>query len=74
MTWISALSALMQLALTLLRFLQNRQMIKAGQDEVIAKAALEILENTRTGKELREKIKSLDDDAADKLWDDMTNV
>lgn len=74
MTWISALSTILQLVLTLLKFAQQRQLVKAGQDEVIAKHALAILESTEAGKAIREKIKALDDDTADKLWDDMTNV
>ncbi len=74
MSWISALSTLMQLALTILKWTQQRQLLKAGEDAAVAKAALEILENTEAGKELRQKIRALDDDKSNQLWDDMLDA
>lgn len=46
-------------------------MIKAGQDSVIAGAALEILEQTYLGKKLRENIDDMNDVETKLLWDRM---
>lgn len=74
MSWISLISPLLQIALTLIKWGQQRSLLNAGQDQAIAKVSLDILESTQSGKMLRERIRALDDDTADKLWDDMLNV
>ena len=74
MTWLKILPTALSIILTILKWAQERQLLKAGEDQAVAKAALEILETTRAGKELREKIRTLPDDTSDKLWDDMINA
>lgn len=74
MSWISALPTVLQLVLTILKWAQQKQLLAAGQDQAIAEMSLQILESTKAGKEIRERIRALDDDTADKLWDDMLNV
>lgn len=69
--WLGILNLLLQAASALFGWLRDRQLIKAGNDAAVAKAALEILEKTQQGKELREHIQSLEDAEADALWDRM---
>lgn len=68
MTWASVILALLQLARSLLSWTREKDLLKAGQDQAIAKASLEVLEITKTGRELRERIAAMDDAAAEELW------
>ena len=71
MTWASFILALLKLATSLVGWMRDRNLIQQGQDQAIAKASLEVLEATASGKEIRERIRGLDDDSADALWSQM---
>lgn len=70
-SFFSILSGLMSLATALFGWLRDRQLIKAGEDAAVARAARELLEQTEQGKQLRERVNSLEPDAEEKLWDRM---
>lgn len=74
MSWASLALTGLKLILSLVTWLNAKQMMKAGEDKAIADAALRVLENTESGKRIREYVRGLDDDAATKLWDDMSNA
>jgi len=65
---------LLSLASTLATWLRNKQQIDAGYDKAIAQAATEILFTTEAGKKLRDQVRSVTDEDADKLWKDMLNA
>lgn len=69
MNWASLILPVLKLALALFSWAQSRQLIKAGEDAAVAKAALELLDKTEEGKRLRERIRSLSDSEADDLLD-----
>lgn len=71
MRWVSLAIAALKVLASLVKFLSDRKMIRAGEDRIIAKQAITILESTQQGKRLREKVKALDDEDADQLWDDL---
>ena len=71
MSWASAILTLIGLISSLVKMLQQRQAMSIAEDAAIAKAALEVLESTNVGKELRQKVAALDDVAADELWNRM---
>ncbi|MFA7282828.1 MAG: hypothetical protein WC100_22310 [Sterolibacterium sp.] len=71
MSWVSLISAGLQLALALINWVQGRQQFTAGQDSEIAKTALAILEKTEAGKRIMEKINAMPDGELDNLIDDL---
>ena len=74
MSWGTVISVGLKLILAFMNYINARTAMKAGEDKVIAEVSLKILGATQTGKRLRDRIKALGDDEADKLWDEMTNV
>ena len=74
MTWTNLILPILNLALTLLKFAQQRQLLQAGQDKAIAMAALQVLENTQNGKAIRESVRKLSDTEATTLWDEMLDA
>jgi ABC-type uncharacterized transport system permease subunit len=70
-TWISLAIALLKLSHSLVGWLHRKQMIKAGEDSIIASTALAILDETQTGKELRAYIDNMEEGEALALWDRM---
>lgn len=74
MSWGSLIGIGLKLILALLNYVNTKKAMKAGEDKIIASYSLKILNATKTGKVLRDRIKAMDDEKADALWDDMTNV
>lgn len=70
-TWIGLVQALISAASALFGWLRDRQLIKAGEDAAVARAALDLLETTQEGKRLREYVKTLEPTEEDALWDRM---
>lgn len=70
-TWVTLAVGLMKLANSIIGWLNQRRMMQAGEDKLIASTALAIFQETQTGKELREHIDNLDNDEALALWDRM---
>ena len=73
-TWTSIVLAFLKLSLAIVGWLNSKQMMDAGQDKAIAKAALDVAMKTDYGKRLRDSVKAMDDSDADQLWDDMLNA
>jgi hypothetical protein len=71
MLWFNLLMLLLRAAAGLFGWLRDRQLIKAGEDAAVARAAKELLERTETGKRLREQVKALSPAEEDDLWDRM---
>ena len=71
MSWLSLIIAVLKLLTGLIGWLQQKRLVKAGEDKVIAEQAVKLLETTKHGKRLRERVKALSDEEADRLWDDM---
>ena len=71
LTWVSLAVTLLKLANSLIGWLKSRDMIKAGEDRLIASTALAIFEETQAGKELRQHIENLEEDEALALWNRM---
>jgi hypothetical protein len=71
MNWSSLIISLIRLAIALTVWVREKDLLKAGQDQAIAKASLEMLEATKRGQAIREAIASLDDQSASKLWESM---
>ena len=71
MSWISIILTSLKLLTSLLNYLNDKRLIQAGEDKAVARAALELLEQTAEGKALRDSIKSLSDQEAADLWDRM---
>lgn len=71
MSWVSFIVTLLKLAVSLTGWLKERRQIKAGEDALIASAALAVLEKTQKGKELRQYIDSLGDEDALSVWERM---
>jgi hypothetical protein len=71
MNWSSLIISLIRLAIALTAWTREKGLLKAGQDQAIAKASLEMLEATKRGQAIREAIASLDDQSASKLWESM---
>lgn len=74
MKWASIIISILRLAQSLIDWRRSSEYLAQGEDKAIAKAALDVLEATNYGKLLRERIRQSDDDAADRLWDEMTDV
>jgi hypothetical protein len=72
MIWFNLLMLLVRAATALFGWLRDRQLIKAGEDAAVARAAKELLERTEIGKRLREQVKALSPAEEDDLWDRMT--
>lgn len=70
-TWVTLAVGLLKLANSLIGWLNQRKMIQAGEDRIIASTALAIFQETQSGKELRELIDNLENDEALQLWDRM---
>ena len=71
MSWVSLITAALQLALALMDWVQGRQQFTAGQDAEIARNAVAILEKTEAGKRIMEKINAMPDGELDALIDDL---
>ena len=71
MSWVSIILTGLKLLTSLLNYLNDKRLIQAGEDKAVARAALELLEQTAEGKALRDSIKSLSDQEAADLWDRM---
>lgn len=71
MRWVSLAIAALKVITSLIKFLSDRKMIRAGEDRAIARQATAILESTQHGKKLRDKVKALNDEEAAQLWDDL---
>jgi hypothetical protein len=74
MSWGSLAVTFVKLVLGIVSYMNKRQMLKAGEDKVIAETSLRILESTKHGKELRERIRGLNEEEVTSLWDDIINV
>jgi len=70
-SWVSIILTGLKLLTSLLNYLNDKRLIQAGEDKAVARAALELLEQTAEGKALRDSIKSLSDQEAADLWDRM---
>lgn len=68
MSWVGIIGALLNFVLTLLKYAQEKNLIDAGYDKAVAKQALDVLEATRAGTELRDKIAAMSDQEAEELW------
>lgn len=73
MSWASVILSGISLLNSLMKWAMEKQAIRTGEERQIAKATMELLEMTREGKELRERIKQLSDDDSADLWDRMVN-
>lgn len=71
MSWVSLILPVLRLVLALTQRANEKRLLDAGQDQAIAKAALEVLGTTTKGRELRDRISSLSDPEADLLWEKM---
>lgn len=71
MNWVSLIVGTLKLLVALVGFFQRKELIRAGEDKIIAQQATKLLTLTRHGRALREKVKALDDEEADRLWDNM---
>lgn len=69
MAWAELILAGIKAVLAVLNWMQDRQLIKAGEDAAIAKAALDLLDKTEAGKRLREHIRALTAEEVDDLLD-----
>jgi len=68
MSWASLVLALLKLTSGLVTWLRERQMLEAGRDREVARAALDVLERTAEGKRLRDRISAMQDPEAEELW------
>jgi hypothetical protein len=62
---------LIRLATGLFSWLRDQRLLKQGEDRAVARAAKVLLDNTETGKRLRDEVNKLDTSEEDKLWDRM---
>jgi hypothetical protein len=74
MSWSSVLVSGLKLILVFTEYLNNRQLLTAGQDKAVAEASVRVLEATKHGKHLREMIRGLSDEESKSLWEDMLDV
>jgi hypothetical protein len=74
MSWISLIVTGLKLLTSIMNYLNDKRLIQAGEDRAVARAALELLEKTQQGKELRERVKGLSDQEAADLWERMSKV
>jgi hypothetical protein len=54
-----------------MKWAMEKRAITMGEERQVAKATLELLEQTKEGKELRDRIRKLDDAESNDLWDRM---
>jgi len=73
-SWASIILTGLKLLMSIMSYLNDRKMIQAGEDRAIARASLELLEQTQEGKALREHVKGLSDTEAADLWDRMSKT
>lgn len=71
MNWIDIILSGVKLAISIMTYLNDRQLLKAGEDKAVARMALELLEQTAEGKALRDSIRGLSDPEVADLWDRM---
>ena len=71
MDYVAIVAGLVKLATALAGWLHDRHEFNEGQDAAVAKAAVELLKQTATGKKLFEQIQSLPDPDLDKLLSDL---
>jgi hypothetical protein len=71
MSWVSLVLNLLKLSASLITWLREKQMMQAGQDKEVARAALEVLNRTAEGKALRDRIMAMSDPEAEELWQRM---
>ena len=71
MSWASLIVTSLGILSTLMKWAADRKAIDAAEEIVIAKATMELLQQTEEGKKLRELVRNLDDVEADELWDRM---
>lgn len=71
MNWFFLIGAMLELVLTLAKYVREKQLLDAGEDRAIANMTLAVLEATQVGKELREKVAAMSDPEADALWKSM---
>jgi hypothetical protein len=74
MSWVSIIVTGLKLLTSIMAYLNDKRLIQAGEDRAVARAALELLEKTQQGKELRERVKGLSDQEAANLWERMSKV
>ena len=74
MNWGSLVLSVVKLVLAMVKWANDRRLIKAGQDKEIAKASLRLLESTDHGRKLREHVRGLTEDEADLLWNEMIDA
>jgi hypothetical protein len=73
MSWASIIVTILKLILTGMSWLKDRDLMKAGEDTAVAKAALEVLDATTEGQRLRNMLAMHDDAEAEMLWNRMLN-
>lgn len=73
MSWASVILSGISLLNSLMKWAMEKQAIRTGEERQIAKATMELLEQTKEGKELRARIQQLSDDDSADLWDRMVN-
>jgi hypothetical protein len=71
MSWATLVLAGLKMVSAMLTYLNDRKLIQAGEDKIIAAASLELLGRTAEGKRLREHVRSLSDKEEDDLWERM---
>jgi hypothetical protein len=74
MSWASIILMGLRIVSEMMNYLNDRKLIKEGEDKAIAAAALSLLERTAQGKALRDHVKSLTVAEEDDLWDRMSKV
>jgi len=73
-TWASLVLLGLRIVSETLTYLNQRKLIKEGEDKAIASATLQLLERTEEGKRLREYVKGQTQAEEDDLWDRMTKL
>lgn len=71
MSWTSVILSGLALLNSLMKWAMEKRAITMGEERQVAKATLELLEQTKEGKELRDRIRKLDDAESNDLWDRM---
>jgi hypothetical protein len=71
MNWAALALAMIQLAASLLEWARRRNIMAEAQQAETVRQGLRLLDLTEQGKRIREKLASLSEDEADKLWLDM---
>ncbi len=71
MSWATLIIQGIKILAAVLSYLNERKLIKEGEDKAIAAMALELLERTESGKALREHVKGLTIAEEEDLWNRM---